>query len=305
MVHSSDEMMNNAINKSATIRYVVSDPVLFNQSLLLDTNELLSSIVSKLDMSMVGSSFKVSMHQIGVKHITLNSENIEGRIGAMVKQQLPNIQVNLLNPDSKLIVLTWDDMTAIGWQKDEIIYSSINYRAPKNSPYFGGGAMKPLLSRICVNLLQPLNAIILDPFCGHGGMIREIADLGSFAIGIEISTRIIRQASFNNRHHGYADLINLIQGDSLFPPFRKGGIQAVVTDPPYARQTTTIGRDRDKLLYDWFNILDGPMKIVITTPTNMFVDTPKSWQIEIDAEDYVHKSLTRRIRRMNNHETKR
>ncbi len=298
MVESSAELINNALLVSATIRYVVLDPILFKQSVLLDTKEILSSIVSKVEMSDKETSFKVSMYQIGIRHMKLNSEKIEGRIGAIVKQQFPNLVVNLLNPDSKLVVLAWDDMAAMGWQEGEIEYSSINYRAPKNSPYFGGGAMKPLLSRICVNLLQPLKAIVLDPFCGHGGMLREIADLGSFAIGIEISTRVIRQASFNNRHHDYADLINLIQGDSLSPPFRKGGIQAIVTDPPYARQTTTIGRDRDKLMYDWFNILDGPMKIVITTPTNMFVDTPKSWQVDIDTEDYVHKSLTRRIRRM-------
>lgn len=302
-IETKTEAINKALKNSATIKYVISDPLIFNRSVLLENKESVSNIIDRLDMAHLKSSFKVRMLQIGVRDKLAISEIIEGKVGAIIKQKFSSIRVDLNNPDYELLILAWDNSAAMGWLKGEIKYSSINDRAPKNSPYFGGGAMKPLLSRICVNLLQPLSAIVLDPFCGHGGMLREIADMGSFAIGIEISTRVIRQASFNNRFHKYEDMINLIQADSLYPPFRNAGINSIVTDPPYARQTTTIGRDRDELLYDWFNILDGSMKIVITTPTEMLIDTPISWQVDIDTEDYVHKSLTRRIRRMNNYET--
>lgn len=297
-IETTTEMVNNALKKSATIKYVISDPVIFDRSVLLENKEIISEFVTKLNMTSLKSSFKVRMQQFGVRDKLAVSEIIEGKVGGIIKQKYPEVHVDLSNPADELLILAWDCSAAMGWLKGEILYSSINDRAPKNSPYFGGGAMKPLLSRICVNLLQPLNPIVLDPFCGHGGMLREIADMGAFAIGIEISTRVIRQASFNNRFHKYEDLINLIQADALYPPFRNGAINAVVTDPPYARQTTTIGRDTDELLYNWFNILDESMKIVITTPTNMMIDSPESWHVDIDTEDYVHKSLTRRIRRM-------
>ncbi|MCH8908827.1 MAG: RsmD family RNA methyltransferase, partial [Candidatus Heimdallarchaeota archaeon] len=148
------------------------------------------------------------------------------------------------------------------------------------------------------NLLHPFDAIILDPFCGHGGILREIADVGSYAIGIEVSKKVTRELLENNRHFGYDDRIEIIMGDSLHPPYRGDSFDQAVTDPPYAIQTTTIGRKPDDLLSEWIENQNENLVLVFTTPKEMLSNLPDNWVIDIDADDYVHRSLTRRIRRM-------
>ncbi|MHA2404900.1 MAG: TRM11 family SAM-dependent methyltransferase [Candidatus Kariarchaeaceae archaeon] len=206
--------------------------------------------------------------------------------------------VNLSSPSLVLLGISFGEKTAVGWQYGENSYATIAWREPKNAPFFRGGTMKPRLCKLLVNLLFPLDAVVLDPFCGHGGILREIADTDSFAVGIEIDKKIVRELKENNRFFKYDDRIAIILGNALKPPIRSKGIQMAIFDPPYAIQTTTKGFDPSELIIRWLETQFVGTKVVLTTSLTILDVLPKGWVVDFDEHDYVHKSLTRRARRI-------
>jgi tRNA G10 N-methylase Trm11 len=113
-----------------------------------------------------------------------------------------------------------------------------------------------------------------------------------------VSPRVIREAKINNSHHKYDGVINLILGDSLTPPLRKQAIQQVVSDPPYAMQTTTKGIDPIELFTKWSAVQDKGTTVVVTLPSTMPIQINDDWEEEFAISDFVHKSLIRVARKL-------
>ncbi|MHA2501601.1 MAG: THUMP domain-containing protein [Candidatus Kariarchaeaceae archaeon] len=232
----------------------------------------------------------ITSQQIGSK---LKRSDVERYIGGEIAQST-GLKVNLTSPDSTYIVIQTGRFLVMGWLQLETDYKIIRLQSPKEYPFFGGGAMKPMLSRIMTNLLYPHEPIILDPFSGHGGFVREVSQLGYYGIGIEISSKIAREANLNHKFRNHADT-EVIVGDALRLPFRRRGILQIVTDPPYAKQSTTLGRDKSELVNEWLEESTAE-KIVISLPHTMEIDISSKWSLEYTYKDYVHRSLTRAIR---------
>ncbi|OLS26490.1 MAG: tRNA (guanine(10)-N2)-dimethyltransferase [Candidatus Heimdallarchaeota archaeon LC_2] len=287
-------------NSSAVMKFIIIDPILLNHDEVIDLGKQFRFPDKHLNSEYIPNeaTFVVRHQHTGSVDKKLPTEEIERTIGASILNGRQDLKVNLTMNDKTYMIISWKDGSVMGWIHKTVDYKPIASRAPKMSPYFRGGGMKSRLCRLLVNLLFPLNNIILDPFCGHGGILREIADLGSFGIGIEINKKLCRELLANNRHFGYDDRIGIIMGDSLMAPLRKNAYKQVATDPPYAIQTTTKGLDPSVLLNNWLSKQENGVKLVFTTPKTMLVNLSEQWTIEIDKDDFVHKSLTRRVRRV-------
>ncbi|MHA2097061.1 MAG: DNA methyltransferase [Candidatus Kariarchaeaceae archaeon] len=302
IIETSEKEILDIANKSAVVKMILRDPI------VLDKMEIISFIENNqfpknhLDNEYIKPSgqFVVRHEHTGNMKQKLPTEWIERNMGANILGNRKDLSVNLTNPDFEYYIITWKYASCLGWVHERISYQRIAARAPKMGPYFRGGGMKPRLCRLLVNLLQPLSSVILDPFCGHGGILRELADLGSFGVGIEINKKLCRELLANNRHFGYEDVIAIIMGDSIKSPLRMGAYDQAITDPPYAIQTTTKGLDREELILKWLQVQNKGLKLVFTTPDTMLLNLPSAWKVDIDEEDFVHKSLTRRIRRISN-----
>lgn len=299
IVEASEELMQGIVDKSASIKYVIQNPKIVTiDTDIIETIEQIN--YSKLDHAPEDDNltFAARFYQVLNKDLTLTSMQVEAEIGKHILNQYPQLQVNLDYPDLEYACVAWGNELALGWMYKKIPYAIFASREPKNTPYFGGGSMKPVLCRILVNLLQPLDPVVLDPFSGLGGILREIADLGSYAIGLEISYKTCYQSRLNNAFHEFDELIDVVNADSLNSPFRKGSFSMAVTDPPYAIQTTTKGRERSELIQDWLELQQKQMQFVMTIPSKMEIKIPNDWKVLFSAEDYVHRSLTRKARKM-------
>lgn len=286
-------------SSSAVMKFILIDPVLLehNDVVALTQNYQFPEKHITEEFIPYESKFVVRHQHTGVVDKKLPTELIEREVGASILRKRGDLKVDLANDKNVYIIISWNHGSVMGWLYKTVEYTPIASRSPKMSPYFRGGGMKSRLCRLLVNLLSPLDSIILDPFCGHGGILREIADLGSFGIGIEINKKLCRELLANNRHFGYDNRIAIIMGDSLQAPLRKNSFIQAVTDPPYAIQTTTKGFDPADLLAKWLNNQGDGLKLVFTTPKTMLQELPNEWKVELDKEDFVHKSLTRRVRR--------
>lgn len=301
IVEASEELISRIVESSATAKMIFANPTIMKKGELIES--LKSDKISAHDLNLnlidESSTFVVRHDHTGSNDNKLPTEWIEKELGARILSFRQDLKVNLMNPQFQYRAISWANGSCLGWLHATISFDGIASRAPKMGPYFRGGGMKPRMCRTLVNLLYPMSSVVMDPFCGHGGILREIADLGSFAIGIEINKKLCRELLGNNRHFGYADVIAIIMGDSLSPPFRKNAYNQAITDPPYAIQTTTKGLDREDLLSQWLQKQTKGLKLVFTTPENMLHSLPSQWEVNLDQKDFVHKSLTRRIRRAN------
>ncbi len=246
------------------------------------------------------ASFAVRVYKLDQK-ISFSSRMLEGKIGKVIRDLFPNSTVNLDHPEIQFTLIFWNNSLAFGKFILENKGKEYNWKAPKNLPHFRGGALKPIIARQMCNILNPKEGeIVVDPFCGHGGMLLELVDIGCKPIGIELDGRVVRQAQENLKFIGYQDPIHLLMGDAFNLPLRKGSFRKIVTDPPYAIQTTTSGKKPGTLVYEWLEKFPYKTEIVFALPKEFLKELPKQWKTLMEGDNYVHKNLTRRIRLITN-----
>jgi len=285
--------IDKIIDKMASLKWVIQNPLLVSPS---DFFSLQSDKIAHQIPPTGTDTFAARFNQIMVNIPELSKSKTERFVGGLILDCFPSLQVSLDNPNSVYRVCYFIDCYVMGWTYAEQTFQRIEESSPKMSPFFGGGAMKPMLTKILVNLLYPLHPIVLDPFCGHGGFMRGIASAGSFAIGIEVSMKIARECKVNNQYH-QVEQTQIIIGDALHQPFRRASIPEIISDPPYAKQSTTIGRDREDLIERWLNSSDQE-RVLITLPKDMVFEINNNWKLEYEIDDFVHKSLTRVVRKL-------
>ncbi len=127
--------------------------------------------------------------------------------------------------------------------------SSFELRKPQNKPFFYPGVLMPRVARALVNLAEVKRGdILLDPFCGTGGILVEAGLLGVRVIGSDVQERIAKGAGMNLGY--YLDDYALIYQDAADLSLRNGSVDAVVTDPPYGRSARITGKGSNKLVAD-------------------------------------------------------
>jgi tRNA (guanine10-N2)-dimethyltransferase len=98
--------------------------------------------------------------------------------------------------------------------------------------------MNASLARVMCNLAGVMpGEIVLDPFCGGGGILCEASLIGAKTVGIDLNWRLLvggleNLSAIGNGH-------SLIQGDVRKIPISK--CDCIVTDPPYGRASSTRG----------------------------------------------------------------
>jgi len=113
-------------------------------------------------------------------------------------------------------------------------------------PFFSPISLHPKFARALVNLSRPpAGGRLLDPFCGTGGLLIEAGLMGFRVLGSDVAGDMVEGCRANLAHFGVesADLRKLdVASISEF-----GRVDAIATDPPYGRSTTTMGEELDAL----------------------------------------------------------
>ncbi len=231
-----------------------------------------------------------------------NSQRMEIEIGGIIKNALGSKgKVNLENPDSFLRIIIVDDKIMVSKRLIKRIKKHYNALKPHKRPFFYPGSMSPKLARGMNNLSRiKRGSIVLDPFCGTGGILIEAGIIGARVIGIDIDQKMV-DGTKKNLH--YCDIHNyeVFHGDArnIKLPYK---VDAIITDPPYGISASTAGVESQKIyeqsLLSMQDVLKKDGYICMATPHYLdiheIVDHTKFKIIE-QYDIRMHKSLTRVI----------
>ncbi len=158
-------------------------------------------------------------------------------------------------------------------------------------------SLHPRLARALVNLsaVAP-DARLLDPFVGTGGVLIEAAMVGARALGGDI-----RGEAVDGSRRALADLglgAELRVGDVEEIIAATGGVDAVATDPPYGRSTTTRGEGVAPLLRRTLRALAKALpsgaRVAVVLPGLEHVEAARSFFEVAQVHPLrVHRSLVR------------
>lgn len=159
-------------------------------------------------------------------------------------------------------------------------------RDTKNRPFFHPTSMNARFAKFLVNAAGIMPGdVVLDPFCGAGGILIEAGLLGANVIGVDIDEKMVKGCRENLRHYGVRGKI--VHGDA-----REVDIPAdvVVTDPPYGRSSKRVGELNDALE----NIATLTERLVIVLPFRGEALIERvGFRVERLLRIVVHSSLTR------------
>ena len=170
---------------------------------------------------------------------------LEAAIGGIVKRH--GSRVDLKTPDLPFKLLLTPEIGIFTITLYTVDRSSFEDRKPQKRPFFHPGVLMPRIARALVNLAEVKQGdLLLDPFCGTGGILIEAGLLGARVIGSDIQRRIIRGAETNLSH--YLNDHTLIYQDAANLSLRDKSLDAVITDPPYGRSARIKGKRSEKLV---------------------------------------------------------
>ncbi len=161
-------------------------------------------------------------------------------------------------------------------------------RLPHKRPGFAPVSLSPRLALAMVNLSGVTNGLIADPFCGTGGIIIEACLAGNRAIGSDIDKKMICLAEKNIAFFGLHNC-RLLLKDALEFNIKA---DAVVTEPPYGKNTKKIRKD---LYKKFITGCSYSRTLVISLPRKIRITRQMQWKKVAVFKEYIHKSMTKYI----------
>jgi tRNA (guanine10-N2)-dimethyltransferase len=156
------------------------------------------------------------------------------------------------------------------------------------------------MARCMVNLAHAkAESVLLDPFCGTGTSLIEATFIGCRTVGVDAQRRMILGTKKNLQFYNISPE-GLILADSRRIPFFK--VDAIVTDPPYGRSSSTLKSTTKKLveevLISSHILLGSGQRICIASPKTLNISqigTKIGYKHVESHFAYVHRTLTREI----------
>lgn len=270
--------------------------------LIKDTNiENLESNISSIDWkNIIDKNFALRVKKIDSPEN--DSQAMEKKLGAIIKAQVGDeIKVKLEKPDTFIRVLVVGSRVLVGKMETKINKKHFFEIKPHKRPFFYPGSMSPKLARCMINLSRVKSGdLLLDPFCGTGGILIEAGIVGTRIIGTDIDEKMVKGTAKNLEHCGAADF-NIFQADARKLDLEEK-VNAVVTDPPYGISASTAGEKSSTIFKDFLksiskNLLENGL-ICLASPH--YVDVNEliqgtDFEILERHEIRMHKSLTRVI----------
>ncbi len=162
-------------------------------------------------------------------------------------------------------------------------------------------SLAPRLARAAVNLagIGP-GSRVADPFVGTGALLLEAGLVGARLFGADRDATMVRGAVRNLAAFGLsAESLSVADAADAVRELPWDGLEAVVTDPPYGRASSTGGETTEGLLARvlpaWGRRVVPDGRIVVIGPAGPD-PLPAPWQRVVSVADRVHRSLTREFR---------
>lgn len=212
----------------------------------------------------------------------------EKDLASMVGKRLKKAKTKLKNAKTQIVFIFADKVYAclLVWQNPKDFLK----RKPHMRPALHPSSLNPKLAKAMVNLSGTKKGILLDPFCGTGGILLEALLMDIMCRGTDIEEKMIKKCEKNLKAFkvkcplGVEDATKINKRSSC-----------IVTDLPYAKNTKK--QNIEKLYKNFFaNAYDLTNTIVVGLPD--FISTKKvigRWKVKYKFTYYLHKSLSKKI----------
>jgi tRNA (guanine10-N2)-dimethyltransferase len=247
-----------------------------------------------------GESFGVRVKHVKTFGSDIDGMALEGKLGRLILDGVSGTRVNLKNPDKAFVGILTSNRFVFGLKLAEIAAKQFVERRPRKKPFFHPSAMQAKLARCMVNLARPKSGdLVLDPFCGTGGMLIEAALIGCRILAMDIQLRMVKGA-LKNFTHFKIEPEGVIIGDARSIPLEK--TDCLVTDPPYGRSTMTFRRTTSQLIQQVLtsvhSLIEKGRRVCMAAPKTLNVvaiGTSLGYRHIESHFVYVHRNLTREI----------
>lgn len=247
----------------------------------------LGDLLASLDITARGTfSARVKKTQGAV--MPASKEFLERFIGDRIKGS-----VDLSYPDEEYRLIVSGSHCYFGRVLAHLDRGSYEYRNPLRRPFFHPGVMLPRMARAMVNLsLIQRGELLIDPFCGTGGILQEALMVGARIAGADVDRSMVEGCRRNLLHP------DVVVADAAHMPFLSGTVDAVVADFPYGQSVGIHSKSVDHLyaesLGEVYRILKHGRRAVIVTHRDIRNRSGLFRLLQFH-ETRIHKSLTRRI----------
>lgn len=203
--------------------------------------------------------------------------------------------VSLNNPEVEYRAILSEDRCYFGKVLFPIDRAAYDTRNPGKRDFFHPGVMMPRMARTLVNLAcTNAGDVVLDPFCGTGGILIEAELLGMTTIGSDFDPFMIGGSRMNAKGSSF------MLGDATSLPFRDRSIDSVVTDFPYGQSVCILKSDTMDRLYgdalgEVRRVLKPGRRAVVVTHKDISGIAAEHMTVLQQHCQRVHKSLTRRV----------
>jgi len=168
--------------------------------------------------------------------------------------------VNLTNPNIEVRAVVTEDIAYLGIKKAGLDTSHFQQRRGHLRPFLLPITLHPKIARAMVNLSQvKKQQTLLDPFCGTGGILLEAGLIGTHIIGSDVEQKMI-DGSQKNLEFYHLKNFQLYCTDIGDISRYVSSVDAIATDFPYARATTTKGEQLTKLYNRAFETISQVLK---------------------------------------------
>jgi tRNA (guanine10-N2)-dimethyltransferase len=255
---------------------------------LADFRDLLQDLALETEQTFAGRAKKV--HGGCNEHNPCSQKAFEKMIGSMIAGP-----VDLKNPGTEFRAILSEDRCYFGKVLFTFDRGSFDERNPGKRNFFHPGVMMPRMARTLVNIAGIQQGdVLLDPFCGTGGILIEADLLGAYAIGSDFDPLMIRGSRQNIPGS------DLLLADATHLPFRDSTVDAVVTDFPYGQSVCIKKADSMDRLYgdaleEIQRVLKRGKRAVVVTHRDISPIAAEYFTIAERHDQRVHKSLTRRV----------
>jgi tRNA (guanine10-N2)-dimethyltransferase len=226
---------------------------------------------------------------------SIQSQQLIDRLGDIYTK---NRIVNLAHPEIELRAIVTEDTAYVGVKKAIRETSNFQKRRGHFRPFLLPITLHPKVARALVNLSSiKKQETLLDPFCGTGGILLEAGLIGVRVIGSDIEQKMIDGCkktldfySIKNYELSCYDIGNIPQSVSI--------VDAVVTDFPYGKATTTKGETLAMLYERAFasiaSLLKKSGKAVVGLSDKSMIRLGEKYLSLVEIHEFrAHRSLTR------------
>lgn len=203
--------------------------------------------------------------------------------------------IDLGNPSAVIRILLGKS-AHLTIQRAEVDRAGYEARKVALRPFFYPISLHPRFARLLVNMTKVRSGeTLLDPFCGTGGIVIEATLVGASAAGSDLRSDMVEGCRDNLAKFGLSAELFTTDVRKLEEYIQN--VDAIATDPPYGRSTSTNG-DIESLYSESFSVFSRILKkgglLAIILPEKRMIKTGEEhMDLQVSHSLRVHKSLTR------------